>query len=223
MRMNWAPIRLLPLIVLALCPVTTTGTAARAATTYGCTCDVAQGFHHSSGGTATVGYLVTATIAGRTLAADISVSDPQSGATTSVVGVISSDAWRGGVSDPITMTAYISTANRQRLAALTQSDLYNATVLFNFANDVWDPNRRTYYDSFAPASPPLRAQLTTNAGGNPTFALASTPGPVESPQNYAMSMTVVPPPGSGGAQQQIRVASSSTTSDVRVWGTQTAP
>ena len=125
MRMSWAPIRLLPLIVLALCPVTTTGTAARAATTYGCTCDVSQGFHHSSGGTATVGYLISATIAGRTLAADISVSDPQSGATTSVVGVISSDAWQGGVSDPITMTAYISTANRQRLAALTQSDLYN--------------------------------------------------------------------------------------------------
>ncbi len=121
------------------------------------------------------------------------------------------------------MTAYISTANRHRLAALTQSELAHAEVLFNFANDAWDPNRKAYYDSFAPASPPLRAQVTSNAGGNPAFALASTPGPVQSPQNYAMSMTVVPPPGSGGAQQQIRVAGSSTTSDVKVWGTQTAP
>lgn len=223
MQLSWAPTRLVAVTVLALCLVTTTGTTARAATTYGCTCDASQGFRHSSGGTATVGYLITATIAGRTLAADISVTDPQSGETTPVVGVISSDGWQGGVNDPITMTAYISSANRQRLAALTQSEIANAEVLFNFSNDVWDSTRKVYYDSFAPQHPPLRAQVTSNASGNPTFQLASTPGPVQSPQNYAMSMTVIPPPGSGGAQQQIRVASSSTASDVRVWGTQTAP
>ena len=154
------------------------------------------------------------------LTPDLSVYDPWSGGTTSVVGVISTDAWAGGVSDAITLTAYVSSANRQRLTALAQRSLNNASVTFNFVDDVWDANVKRYYASLEPASPPLRAQLAHNATGGPALQVSTAPGPVQSPQNYAMTMTVNPP---SSGQQTIRVASSSSTSAVKAWGVQTTP
>ena len=219
MRMSRTPMRLVVVTVLALSLLTLAAPPARAATTYGCGCDVTQGFHHSSGGTATVGYLVSATIAGTTLIPDISVSDPQSGATTTVVGVMSADEWAGGASDPISLTAYISNANRQRLVPLTQTPPTNTAVTFNFANDVWDQVAKRYFVSFAPVSPPLRGQLSRN-GGAVALQVASAPGP-QSPPSYAMTMTVVPP--ASGGPQSIRVATSSTASAVKTWGIATAP
>ena len=89
-------------------------------------------------------------------------------------------------------------------------------MTFNFTDDVWDPVAKRYYASFAPASPPLRAQLSRNPDGTAALQVASTPGPVQSPQNYAMSMTVVP---QSNTQQTIRVASSSSASAIKTWGT----
>ncbi|HEX3605201.1 MAG TPA: hypothetical protein VH134_04720, partial [Candidatus Dormibacteraeota bacterium] len=172
------------------------------------------------GGTTTIGYLVTATIAGTTLTPDISVTDRQSGAATSVVGVVSTDNWSGGTVDPITMTAYISTANRQRIQGTLQRALPTRAVTFDFANHNWDAVNKRYFVSFAPASPPLHGQLSMNSTSRqPDLSVASTPGPVQTPQNWAMRMSVDPQPGSA---QTIRVAASSSSSAVRMWGTQAA-
>jgi hypothetical protein len=214
MRMRSTPVRLVVAAALALCLVTATGPSVRAAG-YGCGCDMTQGFHYSSGGTSTVGYLVSATIAGTTLTPDIEVYDPGTGASGLVVGVISTDAWAGGTGDAISLTAYVSSANRQRLQTLLQKALPTTAVSFDFANYAWDASGKRYFESFGPVSPPLRGQLAHSANGAPALQVASTPGPVQSPQNYAMTMSVVP--GSGGAQS-IRVAGSSTASQVKPWG-----
>jgi hypothetical protein len=205
--------------VIALCPLTMTSLPV-GATGYGCSCDAAQGFHPQAGGTTTIGYLVTATIAGTTLTPDISVTDRQSGATASVVGVVSTDNWSGGTGDPITMTAYISTANWQRIYAALRQPLPTRAVTFDFANHNWDVQTKRYFVSFAPTSPPLHGQLSINSSHQPVLSVASTPGPVQTPQNYAMSMSVDPQPGSA---QTIRVAASSSASMVKAWGIQAAP
>lgn len=202
--------------LLGLGLLTSIALQAEAATIYGCTCNPVQGFNHSAGQTQPVGYLISATIAGATLAPDISVSDPLSGATTKVVGVIQNDSWSGGTTDPIQLSAYISAANRNTIKAYLQQAVTTSAVTFNVTNEFWDAAYKRWYTAFAPTSPPLRAQLERN-GSAYYLAVGDTPQSMGTSQNYyQMSMTVIPPPP--GSSQTIRVAVSSTSSSTKVWG-----
>jgi len=100
------------------------------------------------------------------------------------------------------------------VALLPQRTLSTTAVTFNFGNSAYDQIDRVYYVSFAPMAPPLRGQLH-RTNGTPSLQVSSTPGPVQNPQNDAMSMSV--DPASGGAQS-IRVASSHTASATKAWG-----
>lgn len=211
MHVNPAPMRWMAAAALVGCLVTTGAVPARAATTYGCTCDASQGFNYQSTRTSPVGYLNSLTIGGTSLPADIVVHNAGTGASASVVGVIETDAWAGGTANPISLTVYISSNNRQRVLAIpAQTMSSNPSVVFDFANYSWDASVQKYYEAFGPVSPPLRGQLQSSS-----FHMSSTPGPLQTPTNYAMSMTLTP--ASGGAQN-IRVAASSTTPLVKTWG-----
>lgn len=207
MRASSAQMRWTAAAALVGCLLMATALPARAAT-YGCSCDASQGFNYQSTRTTTVGYLNSITIAGTALPADFSVHNAGTGATVNVVGVIGSDAWDGTTAGPISLTVYISSNNRQRVLAISTSG--NPAVVFDFANYSWDPNVQKYYESFGPQTPPLRGQLQSSS-----FHMSSTPGPVQSPTNYSMSMSLTP--ASGGAQN-IRVASSANTPLIKLWG-----
>lgn len=210
MRANPAPMRWMAAAALVGCLVMTGTVPARAAT-YGCSCDASQGFNYQSTKMTTVGYLNSLTIGGTTVPADIVVHNAGTGASATVVGVIETDAWAGGTANPISLTVYISSSNRQRVLAIpAQTMSSNPSVVFDFANYSWDPNVQKYYESFGPVSPPLRGQLQSSS-----FHMSSTPGPVQTPANYAMSMSLTP--ASGGVQN-IRVASTSSTPLVKAWG-----
>lgn len=173
-------------------------------------CAVSDGFNFASDRQDTFGYITSLTIGNSTLRSDLSGKDPTTGSGLQTVAVLSRVNWNGGVSDPLTFVGQISTANKQAVAALSRTAT-NAQVQINFVVFTYDPIAKKYYKGFGSGATSLKGLV----GTSPQFSVSSSPSSdVSSPQNFAMSLAVLPQPVS----QTLQFATSATTSVVKRWG-----
>jgi hypothetical protein len=175
---------------------------------------VSQGLSFTPGSTHGVGHLLSATICGAALAADITVTDPKTGSSSPAAGVLEEVGWQEGVADPILMTAFISAHNQSVLQRLQQSAIPTTAVTVSFQTREYDQVARSWYSAFAPAQPPLSG-LIQEMGKSPQLTVASSATVFGSTQLYKVYFGMVPP---ANKAQSLRVANSSTSPVLKSWG-----
>jgi hypothetical protein len=176
--------------------------------------DISQGLNFTPGNTRAVGHLLSANICGTALAADLTVTDPQTGSTTPAAGVLDEVAWGEGVGDPISMTAFISAHNHSTLQPLLLKALPTTAVTVSFGTHEYDLEVRRWYSAFAPVQPPLSGQIQV-VSRSPQLTVDSSAtvwGPI---QLYKVYFAMMPP---ANKTQALRLANSVTTQLVKSWG-----
>jgi hypothetical protein len=93
-------------------------------------CDTDAGFFPDPNGHQRVGYVTAFAGLGlpQALGLDLTVTNPQTGATMPVVGVIENFEWNGAVASPLQIDMYVSQENANQLKALQQSVLKTTKV-----------------------------------------------------------------------------------------------
>lgn len=145
--------------------------------------------------------------------------DKEQGKAT-VVGVIESFSWTGGVGDPICISAYISAENAQTIKAKTKGTL-DTTVIKKLgwwiAN--FDAENKVWFEEAYPKDPTtLTAQLNAPGGSDIVLHVSDEPSKVAPNIDinvYNMYFEVVP---AANATFALHFATSSKTNIVRNWG-----
>jgi hypothetical protein len=96
---------------------------------------------------------------GTVLAADIQGFNVMTQTTQAVVGVLSEDSWEGSPTDPIWLTAYLSSQNQQRVSSLLAASLATTTVTFDFTTYRYDPVAQAFCRRFWPGASPLQGMV----------------------------------------------------------------
>ncbi|MGZ4953775.1 MAG: hypothetical protein ACXV8Q_01570 [Methylobacter sp.] len=185
-------------------------------------CSVRQGFNFEKDQQVLVGHLVTMTVGGQTLEADMGLTIPtatfSSGdavtESTSVVGVISDISWQGGYADPLYFSVHVSTENQKLIAIKTHTNLLDNDVVFQFNIYAYDPVAKVYYLAFHSNETDMNG-LILKQGGD--LALSVSPDPssiVKSPLNYEMYIGIMPQE----TAQVLNFAVSNTDKFVKTWG-----
>lgn len=137
-----------------------------------------------------------------------------------VVGVIESFSWGGGVGDPICISAYISAENAQIIQAKRKGTL-DTTLVSKLAWWIanFDTENKVWFEEAYPKDPAtLAAQLNAPGGTDVRLHVADVPtrvAPTIDVNVYNMYLEVVPAANSTYA---LHFASSSKTNFVRNWG-----
>ena len=178
-------------------------------------CSVRQGFNFEKDRQVLVGHLVSITIGGQALTADITLTDPLDfGSTASVVGVISGISWQGGYADPVNIACNISNENQKAVAIMTHTNLSDNTVVFQFNIYAYDQNAKVYYKAFHSNETDMNG-LVYKTGGELSLQISADPDDeVVSPLNYAMYIGIMPQQSA----QTLNVAVSNTDKFVKTWG-----
>lgn len=109
---------------------------------------------------------------------DLTVTNPQTGAKMTVVGVMEQFEWNGGVADPLQINMYVSQENAAQLKLLQQSTLKTTKVsALNYLIIDYDPVARQWFTQAAPQQPPLSGMVP--GGPNPDLNVDLTPVPVQ--------------------------------------------
>ena len=175
---------------------------------------VSQGLSFTPGSTDGVGHLLSATICGTTLTADLTVTDPKTGSSTAAAGVLEQAGWQEHVGDPTLMTAFISAHNQSVLQQLQQTVNPTTAVTVSFQTREYDQVARSWYSAFAPVQPPLSG-LIQEMDKSPQLTVASSATVFGSTQLYKMDFGMVPP---ANKAQSLRVANSATSRVLKSWG-----
>jgi hypothetical protein len=175
--------------------------------------DLNQGFRFAASRQTPFGYLVTATLFGTALAADIQGFNVTTQTPQAVVGVLSDARWDGGPADPISLTAWLSAQNQQRVSSLLKAAQSTTAVTFDFTTYQYDPVARAFCRRFWPAAAPLQA-MVQKLGSSLSISIDSTPWQGSGVQAWGMSITIVPKP----TQQSLMYAVSCQSKVRRPWG-----
>jgi hypothetical protein len=176
--------------------------------------NIQQGVSYTPGSTQPVGHLLSANICGTALAADLTVTNPQTGSSIPAAGVLEEIYWGEGVGDPISITAFVSAHNQSALRQLLLPPGFPTTaVTVTFGTHEYDPEVRAWYAAFAPVQPPLSGLIQGKE--NPQLIVDSTATVWGSAQLYKMSLAMVPP---ANKAQTLRLATSTTTQVLKPWG-----
>jgi hypothetical protein len=182
------------------------------------TCDVKNGFNFAADAQVPIGYITSLTIGTTTLRADLNLKDPITGGAISAVAVLSQFSWNSGVSDPLSFTGQISTANKQTLAALLSKTMTNAQVQVGFKVFEYDPLAKKYFAALAPSTAAGLKGAIVKSGTTPKLTVATAPdGTVQSPQNFQMSLQMAPP----SIAQSIQYAPAAGKTVMKTWGVAT--
>jgi hypothetical protein len=176
--------------------------------------DLRQGFKFEATSRSAYGYLLTATLFGTTLAPDIQGFNAEAQKPEAVVGVLSSNAWAGGGGDPISLEAYLSAQNHQRVSSLLQGPLSTFGVTFNFASFGYDPVARRWCRRFYPVTPPLQGAVQRSGARELRITLDLPPWQAAGVQAWGMSVSIMP----AVMQQTLACATSCQNRVVRPWG-----
>lgn len=178
-------------------------------------CSIRQGFNFEKDRQILVGHLVSITIAGQALTADITLTDPLDyGSTVTAVAVISGIHWQGGYADPVNIACNVSNENQKQVALLTHKDLSKNDVVFAFNVYAYDQNAKVYYKAFSSGDNSLNG-LIYKTGGDLSLQISPDPdNEVVSPLNYPMYIGIMPQQSA----QTINVAVSNTDKFVKTWG-----
>lgn len=185
-------------------------------------CSVRQGLNFEKDQQVLVGHLVSMTVGGQALEADMALTIPtatfSSGdavtESTSVVGVVADISWQGGYADPLHFTVHVSTENQKLIAIKTHTNLLDNDVVFQFNIWAYDPIAKVYYLAFHSNETDMNG-LILKEGGN--LALQISPDAstiVKSPLNYEMYIGIMPQE----TAQVLNLAVSNTDKFVKTWG-----
>jgi hypothetical protein len=175
--------------------------------------NIQQGVSYTPGSTQPVGHLLSANICGTALAADLTVTNPQTGNSIPAAGVLEEIYWGEGVGDPISMTAFVSAHNQSALRQLLQTIFSITAVTVTFATHEYDQEVHSWFAAFAPVQPPLSGLIQGKE--NPQLIVDSTATVWGSAQLYKMYFAMVPP---ANKAQYLRLANSTTTQVTKPWG-----
>jgi hypothetical protein len=180
-------------------------------------CDMAYGFIQGPNEHQRVGYVTAFAGLGLALNADLTVTNPQTGARMTVVGVMDQFEWNGGVGDSLKIDMYVSQENVTQLKVLQQSTLTTAKVsALNYLIINYDPEAKQWFTQAAPQQPPLSGMVP--GGQNPELNVDLTPVAVKEGIDvnvYKVSVQIAP-----GANQAyvLTFANSSTMPVAKAWG-----
>jgi hypothetical protein len=178
--------------------------------------DLRQGFKFEATRRSAYGYLLTASLFGTTLSPDIQGFNAETQKPEAVVGVLSSNNWGGGATDPITMEAYLSSQNHQRVSSLLQGPLSTLAVTFNFASFEYDSVARRWCRRFYAATPPLQG-MVEKRGQDLSIRLDLPPWQADGVQTWGMHVGIMP----ALKRQVLGCATSCQNRVVRTWGVTT--
>lgn len=184
--------------------------------------DVYQGFNFKKDQQTPVGYLLSVTIGGQALTADMeTIYDPEQPdkvLASKVVAVLNNYLWETGATDAMYFTGQISTGNKQKLAEMLLGTFANVEVVFKYVIYEYDPVAKKYFkSSFVDAD--LNGLLEKN-GDALNIAVANKESKeVQAPKNYTFQIGVKPKT----LEQSVNLAAASSKNIVKKWGvTETA-
>jgi hypothetical protein len=178
------------------------------------TFSIQQGVSFTPGSTQAVGHLLSATICGAALTADLTVTNPQTRTSAPAAGVLQQIEWAEGAADPIYMSAFVSAHNQVALRELLLTTMAATTVKISFLTHEFDPVARRWYSAFEPATPPLSGLLSNTSTG-PQLTVATTATAVGSASLYQVKFAIVPP---ASTVENLEVAASATQPVIKTWG-----
>ena len=157
--------------------------------------DVYQGFNFKKDKQTPVGYITKLVVGDVELTADqATIKDPEQPGSdfgSKVVGVLSHYLWETGTTDAMYLSAQISTANKQALAAKLLTDWTNMEVTFSYVVYEYDPREKKYFKSNH-ADAELKGILEKN-GNDLNLTVADDPSrEVQSPENFTLQVGIKP-------------------------------
>jgi hypothetical protein len=179
-------------------------------------CDVSQGFNFQKDQQTLVGHINKLKVAGKELAVDMAVTNPENvtGDKVKVVGVVSGIYWGGGYADSMQFSCQVSNPNKKTLAVLTQMEMANTMVEFVFTIYDYDPDEKKYYKCFHSNDAVLKG-LVQKSGGQLTISIdAEQSQEVMSPKNFTMQLGIMPE----DLEQDTHMAISVSDKMVKRWG-----
>jgi len=179
-------------------------------------CSVSQGFNFQKDAQDAVGHITALKIGDKKLAADLAVTNPEelAGDKKKVVGVLSSMFWNGGFAESIQFSCQVSNANKKDLAVLTNTELSNTTVEFQYVVYAYDPDAKKYYKTFHCNETSMKG-LVEKQGGDLAIAIDLDEGmEVVSPLNFCLNLSVMPE----DTEQETHIAFSVSDKVVKRWG-----
>jgi hypothetical protein len=162
-----------------------------------------------------VGFITKLKVGEVEIAADQTCKDPTNPTKDlKVVAVLNNALWQTGITDAVYASGQISTANKQKVALLTLSDLVNIDVVFQFAVYEYDPLAKKYFLAFHSNSKDMNG-LLEKSGVNLNVNVADDASTeVQSPENYAFQLGIKPKPSS----QAMHLATGDQKNVVKAWG-----
>jgi hypothetical protein len=159
-------------------------------------------------------------LAAGSVKADLTVTQPLTGGTTSVVGVLEKFAWGGGVGDPLELVFHVSQENATQIKALQQTLLKNTAVskLGWWIAD-YDQETKLWYEKSFPMSPST-VSGTIKAGDNPALEVDLAGAPVTDGIDvmvYKVAIEIVP---AANQPYALHFANSAAKPVVKAWGLQ---
>ena len=184
-----------------------------ASSQYGCS--IRQGFNFERDAQVLVGHLVSITIGGTALAADITLTLPTDLTNaTAVVGVISDISWEGGYADPVHIQCNVSTENQKAISIMKHTTLTDTTVVYQFNIYKFDQVAKVYYLCFSSNATDMNGLIMKN-GGELAIDIGEENDPtVMSPLNYNFYIGIMPQ----ASAQVLNFAVSNTDKFVKTWG-----
>ena len=179
-------------------------------------CDVSQGFNFQKDQQTLVGHINKLKVAGKELAVDMAVTNPENvtGDKVKVVGVVSNIYWGGGYADSMQFSCQVSNPNKKTLAVLTQMEMANTMVEFVFTIYDYDPDEKKYYKCFHSNDAVLKGLVQKSGGQLSIFIDADQSQEVMSPKNFTMNLGVMPE----DLEQDTHMAISVSDKMVKRWG-----
>lgn len=181
-------------------------------------CSVSQGFNFQKDAQDSVGHVTALTIGDKTFAADLEITDPEDVASgkVKVVGVMSNIFWNGGFAEGISFSCQISTTNKTDASVLTNSELSNTNVEFQFNVYKFDPVEKKYYKAFHSNDTALKGLVEKN-GSSLNISVSEDAGyEVTNPLNFDLSLGVNPQE----VKQDLHLAFSVSAKLAKGWGVQ---
>jgi len=184
-------------------------------------CDVSQGFNFQKDAQTPVGHINKLKVAGKQLAADMAVTNPENvtGDKVKVVGVVSSMFWKGGFADSIQFSCQVSNPNKKTLALLAHQEMANTMVEFVFTIYDYDPDEKKYYKCFHSNDAVLKGLVLKSGGQLSIYIDMDQAAEVVSPKNFTMNLGVMPE----DLEQETHMAMSVSDKLVKRWGVTVSP
>lgn len=178
----------------------------RAVTIIDTDCDAEKGFNFNINNRAILGYIekLKFSASGKTLDADVPVSDPESpDSKIKVVAVLDHIKWEGGPTDPIEFEGRLSPKNRGSLLECLASLTGGSDVEASWVIKAYDHPEKKYFQRFHTDGKEIKLVLTEGA----QVVVNEIPDPfVKQPVNYRFKLSLTPK--SEGGDQTLCVATS---------------